>query len=122
MRLPWTKPGSGSSTSTSLGFRVDREYRGEEPLCMQMSLDGILLHLSEHRGDAAVGAAVRRHTDSIEAYAETLAARELPPGVAEPFPGVAEHPWGSLDMLLVDPFGNRLVIANADFRTSSQTA
>ena len=35
-------------------------------------------------------------------------------GVAEQYPGVAEQPWGSLDMVLVDPFGNRLIFTNAD--------
>ena len=42
-----------------------------------------------------------------------LVAKEYPPGVAEQDPGVAEQPWGSLDMVLVDPFGNRLIFTNA---------
>ena len=98
-----------------LGFKVDWEHRAEGPLYMQVSFDAILLHLSEHRGDAAVGAAVKLHTNEIEDYVGQLLAKELPPGVAEQNPGVAEQPWGSLDMLLVDPFGNRLIFTNADY-------
>ena len=43
---------------------------------------------------------------------EQLLAKAYPPGVAEQDPGVAQ-PWGSLDMMLVDPFGNRLIFTNA---------
>ena len=80
---------------------------------MQVSLDECVLHLSEHSGDASPGAAVKLHTDKIEEYVEQLVAKEYPPGVAEQYPGVAEQPWGSLDMVLVDPFGNRLIFTNA---------
>ena len=34
-------------------------------------------------------------------------------------PGLAEQPWGSLDMELIDPFGNRLVFTNADCPVTS---
>ena len=81
---------------------------------MQVSLDECVLHLSEYSGDASPGAAVKLHTDKIEEYVEQLVAKKYPPGVAEPDPGVAEQPWGSLDMVLVDPFGNRLIFTNAD--------
>lgn len=80
---------------------------------MQVSLDECVLHLSEHSGDACPGAAVKLHTDKIEEYVEQLVAKEYPPGVAEQDPGVAKQPWGSLDMVLVDPFGNRLIFTNA---------
>jgi uncharacterized glyoxalase superfamily protein PhnB len=101
-----------------LGFNVDWEYRGEGPLYMQISMGEILLHLSEHSGDATVGAALKLHTDDIEGYVDELVAKEGPPGGAEQYPGVAEQPWGSLDMLLVDPFGNRLIFTDADFKGS----
>jgi catechol 2,3-dioxygenase-like lactoylglutathione lyase family enzyme len=96
-----------------LGFKVDWGNRSTGALFMQVSLDECVLHLSEHSGDAAPGAAVKLHTDKIEEYVEQLAAKKYPPGVAEQDPGVAEQPWGSLDMVLVDPFGNRLIFTNA---------
>ncbi len=101
-----------------LGFRIDWEHRAEGPLYMQVSLGDVLLHLSEHSGDAVAGAAVKLHTDDIEEYVKQLVARDLPPAVAEQYPGVVEQPWGSLDMLLIDPFGNRLIFTNANFTKS----
>ena len=97
-----------------LGFKIDWGNRATGALFMQVSLDECVLHLSEHSGDACPGAAVKLHTDKIEEYVEQLVAKEYPPGVAEQDPGVAEQPWGSLDMVLVDPFGNRLIFTNAD--------
>ena len=101
-----------------LGFKIDWEHRAEGPLYMQISLDECLLHLSEHSGDCCPGAAVKFHTDTIEEYVEELVAKDCPPGVAKQDLGVAEQPWGSLDMLLVDPFGNRLIFTNARIRKS----
>src|SRR5262249_45007417 len=70
-----------------------------------------------YRNTAATRVRVRRsssNTDKIEEYVEQLVAKKYPPGVAEEDPGVGEQPWGSLDMVLVDPFGNRLIFTNAD--------
>lgn len=97
-----------------LGFKIDWGNRSTGAFFMQISLDECVLHLSEHSGDACPGAAVKLHTDNIEEYVAQLVAKEYPPGVAEQGPGVAEQPWGSLDMVLVDPFGNRLVFTNAE--------
>ena len=43
-----------------LGFHVDWEARFDEtaPLYIQISRDGLLLHLSEHHGDACPGSTV----------------------------------------------------------------
>ena len=99
-----------------LGFQLDWGNRSTGAFFMQVSLDECVLHLSEHSGDAAVGAAVKLHTDKIEEYVAGLLAKKFPPGVAEQGPGVSEQPWGSLDMVLVDPFGNRLIFTNAPAR------
>lgn len=58
------------------------------------------------------GAAINLHADAIEEYLESLRARDFPLGVAEQNPGLAEQPWGRLDMLLVDAFGYRLIFTN----------
>lgn len=96
-----------------LGFTLDWGNRSTGALFMQVSLDECVLHLSEHSGDARPGAAIKLHTDNIEEYVAQLVAKKYPPGVAEQDPGVALQPWGSLDMVLVDPFGNRLIFTNA---------
>lgn len=97
-----------------LGFHRDWGNRASGALFMQISLDDCVLHLSEHSGDACAGAAVKLHTDNIEEYAAQLLIRKYPPGVAEQYPGLELQPWGSLDMVLVDPFGNRLIFTNSD--------
>lgn len=40
-----------------LGFKIDWEHKFEDnsPIYMQVSRDGIILHLSEHHGDCAPG-------------------------------------------------------------------
>ena len=57
--------------------------------------------------------AIHRGTGSVKITRRRLVAKKFPPGVAEQDPGVAEQPWGSLDMVLVDPFGNRLIFTDA---------
>jgi catechol 2,3-dioxygenase-like lactoylglutathione lyase family enzyme len=97
-----------------LGFKVDWEHRAEGPLYMQVSLGECLLQLSEHSGDCSPGAAIKILTDEIEEYVKELVAKGYP----HADPGVAEQPWGSLDMLLIDPFGNRLIFTNCRIRRS----
>ena len=88
---------------------------------MQVSLDECVLHLSEHSGDACLGAAVKLHTNNIEEYVARLLSRKFPPCVEEQRLGVEAQPWGILDMVLVDPFGNRLIFTNANARVRHGT-
>ncbi|MCE8026506.1 glyoxalase superfamily protein [Billgrantia aerodenitrificans] len=94
-----------------LGFTVDWEHRFAEgmPLYMQISKDGCVLHLSEHHGDCSPGAALRIETDELEAFHQQLNAAGY--GFAKP--NIEAMPWGSQDMTLADPFGNRLIFTNA---------
>ena len=80
-----------------LGFRVDWEHRFDEtaPLYMQVSRDGLLLHLSEHHGDASPG---------LEAYHREITAK----GYRFMRPGIEVAPWNARVMEVIDPFGNRL--------------
>jgi len=64
------------------------------------------LHLSEHYGDACPGAAARIRVDDIKAFAAELQAKDyryLKPGIP-----CAPTPWETLEIILKDPFGNRL--------------
>lgn len=94
-----------------LGFKVDWEHRFEPglPLYLQVSRDGCVLHLSEHHGDGSPGAALRIQTDELEAFHRELLAKTS----SYARPGLQEMPWGSTDMPLHDPFGNRLTFTNA---------
>lgn len=94
-----------------LGFRIDWEHRFEEelPLYMQVSKDECVLHLSEHHGDAAPGAAMRIETDELEEFHKEILAKKY----KYARPGLKDTPWGSKDMSVADPFGNRLTFTTA---------
>lgn len=94
-----------------LGFNVDWEHRFEDdlPLYMQVSKGECILHLSEHHGDACPGAAMRIEVENIDSYQKELLEKRY----KNSRPGVQDQPWGSRDMSISDPFGNRLVFTNA---------
>lgn len=88
-----------------LGFTLDWEHRFHPgaPLYCQVSRAGLILHLSEHHGDATPGSTTFVAMRGIRAFnAEVLARR-----YANNRPGVEEMPWG-LVMEVIDPFGNRI--------------
>ena len=89
-----------------LSFTVDWEHRfdPDAPLYMQVSRDGCVLHLTEHHGDYSPGAAMRMATGNINA----LQAEWLAKKYAYARPGIEVTPWGSRDLSVKDPFGNRL--------------
>ena len=94
-----------------LGFHIDWEHRFEEgfPLYMQVSRDGCVLHLSAHTGDCQPGAAMRIEADNLEALQQQLIAT----GAPHTPPVIEEMPWGSRDMSVIDPFGNRLTFTSS---------
>ncbi|AMZ72763.1 MULTISPECIES: glyoxalase superfamily protein [Pseudomonas] len=94
-----------------LGFTVDWQHRfGDDfPLYLQVSRGDCVLHLSEHHGDCTPGSALRIETDELEAFQAHLLTKQYP--FARPH--IQAMPWGSQDMAVVDPFGNRLVFTNA---------
>lgn len=89
-----------------LGFSLDWEHRfGDEfPLYAQISRPGILLHLSEHHGDASPGSTVFVWMRGIVDYHRELLARNY----RYNRPGLEEAPWDARVMEVSDPFGNRL--------------
>ena len=93
-----------------LGFKIDWEHRFGEgmPLYMQVSKGGCVLHLSGHHGDCSPGGAMRIETDELEAFQQQLLAKNY----QYARPGIEDTPWGSRDMSISDPFGNRLTFTN----------
>lgn len=63
-----------------------------------------LLHLSEHHGDATPGAGLRIEVADLDALRDELLTREY----RYVQPAIESMPWGTRDMALTDPFGNRL--------------
>ncbi|WP_214512161.1 glyoxalase superfamily protein [Pseudomonas sp. ABY48] len=94
-----------------LGFTVDWQHRfGDDfPLYLQVSRGDCVLHLSEHHGDCTPGSALRIETDELEAFQQQLLAKQY----RYARPQIQAMPWGSQDMAISDPFGNRLVFTNA---------
>ncbi|WP_036818008.1 glyoxalase superfamily protein [Pontibacillus yanchengensis] len=92
---------------TYLGFSLDWEHRFEEhfPLYMQVSSGGITLHLSEHHGDCSPGAAVRVEVEGLKALHNALESKAY----AYANPAIESKPWGTKEMQLTDPFGNKLI-------------
>jgi len=90
-----------------LGFTVDWEHRFEDntPLYMQLSKDGCIIHLSEHHGDSSPGASLRITTKNLENYQKELKDKQY----KNARPVIQEMPWGTRDMAISDPFGNKLI-------------
>jgi len=94
-----------------LDFSVDWEHRfaPDMPLYLQISREGLVLHLTEHHGDCSPGSAMRIEIDDVDALQQELMAKQY----SYARPGVADMPWGSRDMSVTDPFGNRLTFTTA---------
>lgn len=61
-----------------LGFKLDWEHRYEDnmPLYMQISLHDVVIHLSEHHGDASPGGAIRVKMKDLKNYHNVLSSKE----------------------------------------------
>ncbi|OXC73635.1 Glyoxalase family protein [Caballeronia sordidicola] len=88
-----------------LGFRLDWEHRFEAnlPLYMQVSRAGLVVHLSEHHGDASPGSTAFVTLSGVEAYQEELSSK----GYRYLRPNTESLPWGKV-MTVTDPFSNRI--------------
>jgi catechol 2,3-dioxygenase-like lactoylglutathione lyase family enzyme len=88
-----------------MGLTVNWEHRFEPdtPLYMELERSGMTLHLSEHFGDAAPGAAVFVRIDDIAALHAELNAKKY----RHARPMIQQQDWGQV-MQIDDPFGNRL--------------
>ena len=94
-----------------LGFTLDWEHRFEDglPIYMQVSKNECVLHLTEHHGDCCPGAALRIEAVGLEAFQRELTAKQY----KYSRPAIQEMPWGTKDMTVTDPFGNRLTFTDA---------
>ena len=94
-----------------LGFTIEWEHRyGDDfPLFMEVSRDDVTIHLSEHHGDACPGSTIQIEVDDVESYQAELLAKKY----KYARPDIAEQEWGSLDMVIADPAGNRLIFSQS---------
>ena len=90
-----------------LGFTLNFEHRFEEnfPLYAGISFSECDIHLSEHHGDASPGAHIRIQVNELGKYRKTLSLKQYKYAKPEK---VTDTPWGTTEVTLTDPFGNRL--------------
>jgi hypothetical protein len=88
-----------------LGFSLEWEHRFEEgfPLYAQIRRSDLVLHLSEHHGDATPGSTVFVPMIDIDVLHKELNDKNYK--FAKP--GVEDLPWGR-QVEVADPFGNRI--------------
>lgn len=95
-----------------LGFEIDWEHRFADgaPLYLQVKHGDCVLHLSGHFGDCCPGAGMRVPVDDIDAFQQGLLAKQY----KHSRPGPAHlQPWGTRDLTIADPFGNRITFFEA---------
>jgi catechol 2,3-dioxygenase-like lactoylglutathione lyase family enzyme len=103
-----------------LGFTIDWEHRftPESPVYMQVTRDGCRIHLSEHHGDATPISSLRIEVPgdgALEAWQQELRAS----GYKYYKPGLQDQEWGTREMSIQDPSGNKLIFYRELPRTKS---
>ena len=95
-----------------LGFAIEWEHRFEDglPLYLEVSRDDVTIHLTEHHGDCCPGAAVRIQADDLAGLHAELSKKDF--GFVRP--QIDDTPWGTSEMSVKDPFGNRLTFVASD--------
>lgn len=89
-----------------LGFQVEFEHRfaPDLPLYLSITREGCTIHLSEHFGDACPGSAIRVEVDNVDALEREL----LGKAYKHCRPQAHDKPWGTRELSVGDPFGNRI--------------
>jgi catechol 2,3-dioxygenase-like lactoylglutathione lyase family enzyme len=93
-----------------LGFKIDWEHEfepGTTPKYIQVSLRDIILHLSEHHGDAIPGSHIQINDfKDLKTYQKGLIDKKYKYGR----PGLKVPGWNekAITMTVYDPFGNKI--------------
>ncbi|WP_207493165.1 glyoxalase superfamily protein [Aridibaculum aurantiacum] len=92
-----------------LGFSIAWQHQPpHSPVYMEVRLEDITLHLSEHHGDCTPGAKVFIETSGgLRDYHEQLLAKNYKYNR----PGLEVAPWEALTMEVNDPFNNKLLFS-----------
>jgi len=89
-----------------LGFAIDWDHRFDDnaPLYRQISRAGLILHLSEHHGDGSPGARLRVNMRGVRTFHQEISAKNY----RYMRPGLETTPWNTLEVGVIDPFGNHI--------------
>lgn len=97
-----------------LGFKVDWEDKPDNaPVYLEISLEGIILHLTEHHGDCCPGGRIHiEDFTGLKEYHRKLLEKQY----KFMNPGIGKTAWSSktLCMEVIDPFGNRLTFTGKE--------
>lgn len=88
-----------------LGFSIDWEHRFDPnfPLYLQIRRGNLVVHLTEHHGDATPGSTIFVPVIDIAQLHEELTGKEY----RYAKPAVQDQGWGQV-LEVADPFGNRI--------------
>ncbi len=89
-----------------LGFQVEWEHHFDDtlPAYMQVSRDGLVLHLTEHHGDCCPGSTVFVWMTGIEEFHREITSK----GYKYLRPGIETTFYDARCMEVIDPFHNRI--------------
>jgi uncharacterized glyoxalase superfamily protein PhnB len=89
-----------------LGFEIEWEHVFEEgmPKYIQIKREGIALHLSEHHGDTTPGTRIYVECTGLKEYHKELIEKKYKYNK----PGLKKTFYNSLEVEVVDPFGNKI--------------
>lgn len=92
-----------------LGFSIDWQHQFEPglPLFVQLSRAGQTIFLTGHAGDCQPGGAAYFRVPDVDACFAAFNAQGITPHRPP-----EDMPWGSREMVLLDPDGNRLRFAS----------
>jgi hypothetical protein len=87
-------------------LKIDWEHRFEPdaPVFMQISRDGLVLHLSEHFGDGTPGSIAYVYMKGVRELHRELNDKKY----RHLRPGLQQQEWGMTELGVVDPFNNRI--------------
>lgn len=90
-----------------LGFEIAWEHRFEEnmPAYIEVKKDNIILHLTEHHGDASPGSSIFIWGEGIADYHKEL----IDKNYKYNRPGLEKTFYDAVSFTVNDPFGNKII-------------
>lgn len=90
-----------------LGFEIVWEHRFEEnmPAYIEVKKGNIILHLSEHHGDASPGSSIFVWGEGVAEYHKEL----IDKNYKYNRPGLEKTFYNAVSFTVLDPFGNKII-------------
>ena len=70
------------------------------PVYLQISLNDIVIHLSEHNGDSSPGSSIRIKINDLKNFHSLLSRKEYPYSNS----AIEKMPWNTIELTVIDPF------------------